>query len=505
LEIPRYASDTCITRNDKNLMREVLFMDNLNSKNKSFYITLAITLALMFGVGCLPPVASITPVGMKILGVFLGCIFAWIRGEIIWAGILTIFLLPAYGISTVPAQFASAFGNNNIATAMACMVFCHVFQTCGLMTELARWLTSSKIAQKGKYWLLTMFLITSFILSAFAQQAISSVLILWALFYETAKQIGAKPYEPFTVCSLISIVITGCAGVAVVPFGYFTICGLGIVQNYDPSITNTYFVQHFLTVFLFAVIYIPVLIAFLKFVIQPKTSAEFVAREPYPLIFTSAQKKALFFLAAMTIVMVVPNLCAADTFLYQLFVGKLGTLGILLATCVIMMMTREDGKPLLDIGAALNNMQWELIVLMGSALALCNLMTMDEAGIMQTLIALFTPILGSVGKVGFIVLFGLIVLIMTNCINDFVSLTIMLPIGCSFFVPMGGNSALLLAIAVTASMQGCFMPSGSVQGAMMHGNKEWMHSKDVYKYVLILELVFAACLALTAWIGTVIF
>lgn len=480
-------------------------MEKSVSKNGRFYITLILTLLLMLGVGFLPPFAAVTPMGMKILGVFLGCIFAWIRGEIIWAGILTLFLLPAYGISTVPAQFAAAFGNNNIATAMACMVFCYIFQTCGLMEEIAKWLVSRKIAQKGKYWLLMMFLITSYVLSAFAQQAISSVLILWALFYETAKQIGAKPFEPFTECALIAIVIAGCAGVANVPFGYFTVCGLGIVQSYDPGVVDTYFITHALTIFIFAAIFIPTLIVVLKYIIRPKTSAEFVAKAPYALHFTSAQKKALFFLALNTAALVIPNLCATETFLYQFFVAKMGTLGVLLGTCVVMMMTRQEGKPLLDIGEALNHMQWELIILMGSALALCNLLTLEEAGIMQTIIAWFTPLLGQVGEVGFIVIFGLIVLIMTNCINDFVTLTVMLPIGCSFFVPMGGNSAILLAVGVAAAMQGCFMPSGSVQGAMMHGNRGWIKSQDVYKYVFLLELVFGVCLSLTGWIGTVLF
>ena len=65
-------------------------MEKDKSKNNKFYLTLVFTMMLMLGVGLLPPFASVTPIGMKILGVFLGCIFAWIRGEIIWAGIITI-------------------------------------------------------------------------------------------------------------------------------------------------------------------------------------------------------------------------------------------------------------------------------------------------------------------------------------------------------------------------------------------------------------------------------
>lgn len=480
-------------------------MENVKSQNTRFFTTLIITLVLMIGVGFLPPFASVTPTGMKILGVFVGVIFAWVRGEIIWSGILTIVMLPLFGISTVADQFMAAFGNSNIATALACMVFCYVFETCGLMKELARWIVGRRIAQKGKYWLLTMFLIAAYILGAFAQQAISTTFILWVLFYEIAKEINAKPWEPFTECALIGVVIAGCAGVATVPFGYFTVTGLGIVAEYDPTVTDTYFVIHAAVLLLFALIFIPMLVAVIKFIVRPSSSAVLKKQEPYHIDFTSAQKKALFFMIAMTLVMVVPNLCPQDTWLYDIFVGKLNTLGILLLTCVIMMMTREAGKPLLDIGDALNHMQWELIVLMGSALALCNLLTLEEAGIMQTIIDWFTPLLGGMSEIGLIIMFGLITLVMTNMINDFVTLTIMLPIGASFYVEMGGHAAVLLAIACAAAMQGCFMPSGSVQGAMMHGNREWIKSKDVYKYVLIMEIVFGLCLSIIGAVATMFF
>ena len=40
----------------------------LQSKNIRYYINAFITIAIMFGFGYLPPIAPITPLGMKILG-----------------------------------------------------------------------------------------------------------------------------------------------------------------------------------------------------------------------------------------------------------------------------------------------------------------------------------------------------------------------------------------------------------------------------------------------------
>ena len=40
----------------------------------AYIINVIITLALMFGFGFLPPIGSITPIGMKVLGCFLGLV-----------------------------------------------------------------------------------------------------------------------------------------------------------------------------------------------------------------------------------------------------------------------------------------------------------------------------------------------------------------------------------------------------------------------------------------------
>ena len=50
----------------------------------SYKINTAITLLLMYGFGYLPAFGGITPVGMKLLGIFLGVIYGYSTCEIIW-------------------------------------------------------------------------------------------------------------------------------------------------------------------------------------------------------------------------------------------------------------------------------------------------------------------------------------------------------------------------------------------------------------------------------------
>ena len=60
-------------------------MSTLTREDKKFYIVVAITALIMYGFGFLPTFGQVSPQGMKILGIFLGCIFAWCFGELVWS------------------------------------------------------------------------------------------------------------------------------------------------------------------------------------------------------------------------------------------------------------------------------------------------------------------------------------------------------------------------------------------------------------------------------------
>jgi hypothetical protein len=48
------------------------------------------------------------------------------------------------------------------------------------------------------------------------------------------------------------------------------------------------------------------------------------------------------------------------------------------------------------------------------------------------------------------------------------------------------------------------MPSGSVVGAMFHGNSAWMKPKDIIKYVTIMELVLMVVLVGVSVLGNIL-
>ena len=83
-------------------------------KNTAYYINSIISLIIIFGFGQLPAVAPLTPLGMNLIGIFLGLLYAWVFVDIVWpslVGLLALMLIG--GMKPVPLLNAS-FGDQMV-------------------------------------------------------------------------------------------------------------------------------------------------------------------------------------------------------------------------------------------------------------------------------------------------------------------------------------------------------------------------------------------------------
>lgn len=82
-----------------------------------------------------------------------------------------------------------------------------------------------------------------------------------------------------------------------------------------------------------------------------------------------------------------------------------------------------------------------------------------------------------------------------------VTIMVLFPIAAQFILDANGSVMLLAILFGQACVQGCLMPSGSIIGAMLHGNSEWISSKEVFIYVGIMEIVVLLSLVILTLIG----
>lgn len=65
-------------------------------KSIKYYFHTIICLLIMFGFGQLPAVEPLTPLGMRLIGIFLGLLYGWVFVDIVWpsmAGLLALMLI----------------------------------------------------------------------------------------------------------------------------------------------------------------------------------------------------------------------------------------------------------------------------------------------------------------------------------------------------------------------------------------------------------------------------
>ena len=86
----------------------------MHKADKVYSVHVAIGLVLMFGVGFLPPFSVVTPIGMQLIGIFLGLIYLWSTCGILWPSLLGLIAVALSDYTDINGVIAAAFGNPTI-------------------------------------------------------------------------------------------------------------------------------------------------------------------------------------------------------------------------------------------------------------------------------------------------------------------------------------------------------------------------------------------------------
>ncbi len=453
----------------------------------------AIILAFMLLFGFLPPFGPVTEQGMRILGIFFGCIYAWTIGETIWPSLLALLLLGFVGENTVAGMFTAAFGNTTLHMVLFCLILCYAVEKSGLLQLITRFVLTRKFAQKGPWWLCFAFWVACSVASAITVATLAVCILCWTLFYDIADKLHLDKKSPYVSVVLIGIPVSCYLGGCVLPYNAFTQICFGVLKTAQPDMTIS-FGAYVLTMLVLNIVALVVLPLFFKYVVRIKVDYQpsgdlFSAEE---MVMTSKQKLVALYLVILCAMLILPYYMPASLWLTQVL-NNMGFVGSFVAVSIAMALTvREDGESLLDIGEAMiKGVPYNLIFLLATALALSSQLTSPASGIAPLITSVLTPLVA--GRTSFMLMVIMVILglILTNIINNIVCITLMVPIGLTFMAAAGGNPAVLVALFCMALYQGIVMPAGSVFGAMLHGNTEWLTGGLVYKYGTLMEIVLA--------------
>lgn len=479
-----------------------------SAKNKSmkYYICSIIGIAIMIFFGYLPTFGAVTPLGMKVLGIFLGAIFCFSTVGCFWPALLALVLFGVSGLyeKGMTATFSAAFGSDTWLFVLFVLAFAAMINNSGASKVLANWMASRKFT-KGRPWVVSWLLLTiAYVIGALISVT-PGIVITWAILYVMCEGYGYKPHDKYPTVMVIGIVFAALMGQAALPFKAAPVMYMNALSTATEGAVTVDYAR-------FALLAIPLTYAASISVLIPM---KFIFRVDVSLIknsdyvysseetkFTSYQKQIMLFLVAFFILLFLPGLFTKAGG----FIGWLKAIGST-ATCVLLIIVaaflrKKDGTPFVDMAKTFKDgIPWETMMILGFAVVATAAMTNADCGIKDTISAMLTPIFGGGSGAGlFIFLVLLLSAIITNFIGNLIVGLMFVPIVVSFATTPAQMQMLVVAIAVTTNMS-LFMPSGSPLAALLHSNTEWCSPTDIYKYswpIVIVSVIvlFVMCLTL---------
>lgn len=463
------------------------------SKRKKTWIHAVCIIAFMTLFGYLPPFGPLTEMGMHVLGIFIGMVWGWTIGETIWPSLLGLVFLGFVEGNSVMGVLNQAFGNTTLQQVLFSLLFCYGISSCGLLELTAKYILSRKFAQKGPFWLCFAFWLAAAVAGAITTNSLPVTILLWSIFYPIANELNLPKKSPYVAIMLIGICVTSYTGAVVVPYCAFTNICLGVLKSISPDLQMNYAAYCTLMLAL-NVILLPAMVAFFKYVVKPKVDYHVVEGliKPEELIMTKPQKIMAFYIATLCVMMIFPNMMPEE-WAITIALANLGVNGTFIVIMVAMALTLSaTGENLMDFTAGMcKGVPWGLYFLLLAALTISNYIASDSTGIAKLMIDVVSPLLAGRSALVFMIIMVFIGAIITNCINNIVTITLLVPISMSFLAVNGGSPLLMAALFAIILLQGVVMPAGSVLGALLHGNDEWLTAGLVYKYAILAELVLA--------------
>lgn len=487
-------------------MTNIVLKEKQRKKDTMYYINSAITVIIMFGFGSLPPVDPITPLGMQILGIFLGLLYGWTFVDQVWPSILGMVALSLTNYMSLKGLMAAGFGSNTVMLMWFMLIIAALVDSAGVSRFIAIFFISRKFVL-GKPWIfISMFLFVTFILSAMTS-TVPAIVVCWSILYSVLKAVGYKSGDNFSSYMVVGVVFSCLIGLALLPWKTVQMVVLGMFEK-----MAGYSMDYLSYISVTLPVCIVCLIAYIlmgKVIFKPDVSKlKAITKDsfnPEDLQVNTYQKIIILLMVVLVILLLVPSIMPKTWAITNILNG-LGAHGVAFLIMGTMIFLRFDGKPMLNFRTCAGKMQWDSIFLTAAMMPFADALNVEEAGINAFLVEKFGVVFGGTSTLMFIFLVLLVAITVTQFMNNSIAGAIMFPIVYPFAIALGMNPGLITVLLIFVLVIAVLTPAGSPMSALMFSNSEWLTTKEVYKYITPgIIIVFISTCVVGIPIATVVF
>lgn len=467
----------------------------------------AICLIIMFGFGRLAPFGPLTPLGMNLIGIFLGVLYGWIFIEIVWPSLLGLLALMLIG-GMKPAELLNkSFGDPIVQMMFFIFVFCATINYYGLSKFISLWFISRRFV-KGRPWLFTFVFMGSIFILGGLTSASPAAIIGWSILYGVCEVCGYRKGEGYPTMMVFGIVFAAQMGMSLIPFkqaaltvfsAYETMSGVGID-----------YAKYMLVALIICAVCSGVFILIGKYIFRPDMSklldleAEKLDTEG-ALNLNAVQKAVLVFLFLLVLLLLAPNFLPANFFVTR-FLRSIGNTGIVILLVTVMAAIKVNGKPLLNFKVMVDSgVTWGIVLLLAFVQPLTGAMAAPESGVTAFLMQALKPIFGGGSSITFAVVIGLVATLLTQVMNNGAVGVALMPVVYSYCQAAGANPALALIMVVMGVHLAFLTPAASASAALLHGN-EWSDARAIWHTApLVIAVSWVIIAIVTLTVGAVLF
>lgn len=449
---------------------------------------------------------QVTPVGMEVIGIFLGTLYLWTTVDPIWGSLLAVGMIGFSSYMPMGQVLKECFGNPTLIQCFFLMVMSGALVHYKVTSYIGRFFLTRKFTN-GKPWLLSFVVcIGCFFMAAFVN-AFTGIFLFWPVLYGVFDELGYKKGDAYPRVILTLIVVCALIGFPVAPFAQN---GLALLSNFatiTEKTTGTAVIVNnasYLAISLsMGVLCVAACILFAKFVLRPDVEklkqfdVESMNKHPLPAM-DKQQKVIAGSFVVLVLLMLLPSIFPSLPGMKKIGTA---TTGIGLMVAAVLSAIRIKGKSVIDIPAILAaDMSWSSYYIIAAAIFLGSVMTDPSTGVSSFLEFILSPIFGNMSPVVFTVALLVAAGVLTNLCNSLVIGMILQPIIISYCTQTGANAQPIVTVMILfVLMSAAVTPAASPFAALLHSNKEWVPTGYVYKYTLpfvLIELIIITCVGI---------
>ena len=461
--------------------------------------------AIMLAVGMIPPVGTITPLGMQVFGIFAGTIYGLIKIDTIPVSLIGLVCLALTGYKPILSLLSLSFSNMTIVIILVSVIFSGAIAQTKCIDLVAKTMLTSKFAKKDSWNLvLVIFLLAAF--GHICDMMFVTIFLLWNLVLKLADQCGYERKSMFVTYLIVMISVIAVSTGIMLPWRPFV---LSQIIFWNPTMYETFpYAKHMLVVFVYLVVFIASLILIGKYVLRMNISdfklSDDIIKEYEEMKVEPVQKFGLISLLLFAVIMLASSFLPSGSLLATLF-GKFGLIGTTIVFLIAFTLFKdENGNRVMSFDEAHKLIPWSVIWLLLFIYSLCDAMQSADCGIITTITNFILPVFET-GNIIIVMIIALIVIsILTQIFNNVALAAVFMPILYTMCSEFGGNTYIFFILLMLVLNCDATTPAGSMSGAMCHGHA-YVEKKYVYLFGLLASLLtIVICIAIVLPFGLLV-